>query len=206
MDSRDAHGWGYGIGLLGLLVGARVVAQWGAAALAPITRSAHSGRAPAARVGWKAFRAVPEGCSLDPIKATGRIVRSDVAGTAIQFSKPLEQGTFEAITRGPGILARIPLLKAYADYFRVSRSPNYQNSETLLGVNRQTFRTVFLTSFFTCIFAAILPVWLLRHSLIDLPIWSRIVGSFAYGADWLGAIQPTVDILAFRLLRHRARA
>jgi len=149
---------------------------------------------------------MPGGNALDPITATGRIVRSDAGGTAIQFSKPLEQAHFEAITRSSGAWSKIPLLKAYGDYFRVSMSTDYANCETLLGVSKQTFRTVFLASFFTCILAAILPVWFLRQSFFGLPIWSRILGAFVYGAVWLGAVQPTVDVLTFRVLRARARA
>lgn len=149
---------------------------------------------------------IPGSTGLDPIKATGRIVRSDDHGTAVQFSRTLEPETLQALTKAPGAWSRIPALKAYSDYFRVSRSENYEDCETLLGVSKQTFRSVFLTTFFTCILAALVPVWLLRHSLLGLPIWSRILGSFIYGAFWLGAIQPTADILAFRYLRNRARA
>jgi hypothetical protein len=149
---------------------------------------------------------LPDRSSLDPIHATGRVVRSDDNGVAIQFSRPLEAKSFEVLAHAPGAWARIPLVKAYADYFRVSFSQNYENCETLLGVSKQTFRTVFLASFFTCIVAAVIPVWFLRHSFIGFPVWGRILGSFAYGALWLGAVQPTVDVLAFRFLRARAHA
>jgi PilZ domain len=149
---------------------------------------------------------LPDRTSLDPIQATGRVVRSDLQGVAIQFSRPLEPKSFEVLTKTLPVWSRIAVFKAYSDYFRVSLSENYENCETLLGVSKQTFRSVFLASFFTCILAAVIPVWFLRQSFHGIPVWGRILGSFGYGILWLGAIQPTVDVLAFRFLRHRAHA
>ena len=73
----------------------------------------------------------------------------------------------------------------------------------LLGVSKGTLRTVFLTTFSTCIPAAILPVWLYRAAIPAIPGWEKVLLSFAYGAVWLGLIQPTVDVLVLRMLRTR---
>ena len=101
----------------------------------------------------------------------------------------------------------LPLIKAYADYFQVSQSGDRTDCEALLGVSEGTLRTVFLTTFSACIPAAILPVWLYRAAIPAIPASEKVLLSFAYGAVWLGVLQPTLDVLVLRLLRKRhARA
>ena len=76
--------------------------------------------------------------------------------------------------------------------------------EALLGVSKGTLRTVFLTTFSICIPVAVLPVWLYRAAIPAIPLWEKVVLSFAYGAVWLGLIQPTLDVLVLWVLRKRS--
>ncbi len=141
------------------------------------------------------------------IKATGTVVRSDAQGTAIRFGQSLDQGVVQTVLRTGGSWRNLPLIRAYADYFEVSLSEDHTDCEALLGVSKGTLRTVFLTTFSTCIPAAILPVWLYRAAIPAIPAWEKVLLSFAYGAVWLGVLQPTLDVLVLRLLRKRlARA
>jgi hypothetical protein len=137
------------------------------------------------------------------IKATGTVVRSDAHGLAIRFAQALQPEVVQAVVRTGGSWRNLPLIRAYADYFQVSQSEDSTDCEALLGVSKGTLRTVFLTTFSTCIPAAILPVWLYRAAIPAIPAWEKVLLSFAYGAVWLGLIQPTVDVLALRMLRAR---
>ena len=137
------------------------------------------------------------------IKATGTVVRSDAHGTAIRFGQTLKPEVVQAVVRTGGSWRNLPLIRAYADYFQVSQSEDRTDCEALLGVSKGTLRAVFLTTFSTCIPAAILPVWLYRAAIPAIPGWEKVLLSFAYGAVWLGLIQPTVDVLVLRMLRTR---
>ncbi len=137
------------------------------------------------------------------IKATGTVVRSDAKGTAIRFGQTLDPKVVQTVVRTGGSWRNLSLVRAYEDYFQVSQSEDRTDCEALLGVSKGTLRTVFLTTFSTCIPAAILPVWLYRAAIPAIPTWEKVLLSFAYGAVWLGIIQPTLDVLVLRVLRTR---
>jgi hypothetical protein len=137
------------------------------------------------------------------IKAMGTVVRSDAHGLAIRFAQALKPEVVQTVARIGGSWRNLPLIRAYADYFQVSQSEDRTDCEALLGVSNGTLRTVFLTTFSTCIPAAILPVWLYRAAIPAIPVWEKVLFSFVYGAVWLGIIQPTVDVLVLRMLRTR---
>jgi hypothetical protein len=131
------------------------------------------------------------------------VVRSDGHGLAIRFAQSLRPEAVQTMARTGGSWRNLPLIRAYADYFQVSQSEDRTDCEALLGVSKGTLRTVFLTTFSTCIPAAILPVWLYRAAIPAIPVWEKVLLSFVYGAVWLGFIQPTVDVLVLRMLRTR---
>jgi hypothetical protein len=137
------------------------------------------------------------------IKALGTVVRSDAHGLAIRFAHALKPEVVQTVARTGRSWRNLPLVRAYADYFQVSQSEDRTDCEALLGVSKGTLRTVFLTTFSTCIPAAILPVWLYRAAIPAIPVWEKVLISFAYGGLWLGIIQPTVDVLVLRMLRSR---
>ena len=137
------------------------------------------------------------------IKATGTVVRSDAHGTAIRFGQTLNPEVVQAVVRTAGSWRNLPLIRAYADYFQVSQSEDRTDCEALLGVSKGTLQVVFLTTFSTCIPAGILPVWLYRAAIPPIPFWGKVLLAFAYGAFWLGLIQPTLDVLVLRVLRTR---
>lgn len=147
---------------------------------------------------------VPGAGLSQAIRATGTVVRSDGLGTAIRFGQALGPDLIRVVARTGGAWRNLPLIRAYVDYFQVSQSEDHTDAEALLGVSRGTLRTVFLTTFSTCIAAAILPVWLYRAALPALPGWEKVLLSFAYGAVWLGLLQPTLDVLVLRILRRRS--
>ena len=163
------------------------------------------GAAPSLPVGTSCdFAILVPGSKLgQAIKATGTVVRSDARGTAIRFGQTLKPEVVQAVVRTGGSWRNLPLIRAYADYFQVSQSEDRTDCEALLGVSKGTLRTVFLTTFSTCIPAAILPVWLYRAAIPAIPVWEKVLLSFAYGAVWLGLIQPTLDVLVLRVLRNR---
>jgi hypothetical protein len=138
------------------------------------------------------------------IKAAGTVVRSDAQGTAIRFGQTLKSDVVQTVVQAGGSWRNLPLIRAYADYFQVSQSEDATDCEALLGVSKGTLRGVFLTTFSTCIPAAILPVWLYRAALPVLPGWEKVLLAFAYGAAWLGLIQPTLDVLVLWILRRRS--
>lgn len=144
-----------------------------------------------------------EGIKGSQVVTEGVVVRSDASGTAIRFSKPLDQQAIESLVSTSALPPKTSLLGAYRNYFKVSRSQNLEGCEELLGVTKQQFRTVFYTTFCTCIPLAILPVWLYRA---DIPAGSNLLkigASFAYGTAWLAVIQPTMDLITFKVLRSR---
>lgn len=138
------------------------------------------------------------------ILAEGTVVRSDAQGTAIQFLQALPPESFRVLARQAATNTGRSILNAYRDYFRVGQSEGLADCEKLLGVSKRTYRTVFITTFSTCIPMAILPVWLLRESIPAAPAWAKIAAAFAYGAVWLLLIQPTLDLTTFRILRQKS--
>jgi len=137
------------------------------------------------------------------ILTAGTVVRSDTQGTAIQFIESLAPGSFQALARQTEMSTGRSILNAYRAYFRVGQSDRYADCEKLLGVSKRTYRTVFFTTFSTCIPLAILPVWLLKDSLPPAPVWAKISAAFLYGAAWLLLIQPAIDLAAFRILKRK---
>lgn len=150
---------------------------------------------------------VPDGDGTRPLLAEGLVVRSDEGGTAVKFLSLIEQTSFHSLAaQAEGSLLR-SILGSYQAYFQVSRNQDLADCEKLLGVTKRQFRTTFYITFFSCISLAILSVWLYRPSMPAAPNWLKIVLSFAYGTVWLGAIQPTIDLTVFRVLRlRRARS
>ncbi len=138
------------------------------------------------------------------ILTEGTVVRSDSQGTAIQFLQALPPESFRVLARQTAMNTTRSILNAYRDYFRVGQSEGLADCEKLLGVSKRTYRTVFITTFSTCIPMAILPVWLLRESIPAAPVWAKIAAAFAYGAVWLLLVQPTIDLTAFRVLRQKS--
>lgn len=147
---------------------------------------------------------VLQGKAQVPVQLLGTVVRSDAAGTAVRFAEVLPAADLQSLIHPPAPLSDLPLIRAYADYFRVTQHPTNEACEELLGVSQATLRRVFFTSFALCIPAAILPVWALRDSLPAFSLGAKMGLSMLYGGLWLGFIQPTVDLLALRVLRQRA--
>jgi hypothetical protein len=146
---------------------------------------------------------IPDGEGAKRIVAEGIVVRGDDGGTAVQFLKILEPNRFDSLFRTSLGPTHGSLLNAYQAYFQVSRHKDLADCEKVLGVSKQTFRTTFYISFFSCISLAILSVWLLRASIPAAPNWVKVLLSFGYGGVWLGAIQPSIDLTVFHFLRTR---
>lgn len=148
----------------------------------------------------------PEKDGQERILAEGTVVRIDARGTAVQFLGTLGEESYQMLL-GQGRMSPVKsVVNAYRDYFRVGQSRDLEDCERLLGVSKRTFRTVFYSTFFTCIPLAVLPVWLFQSSIPPIPAWGKIVSSFAYGAVWLLVIQPTLDVATFSLLRTRKQS
>ena len=133
----------------------------------------------------------------------GTVVRSDAQGVAIKFSKLLEEKTYAIICRPLTLSIGNYMINSYLNYFAVSQSRDLEGCEKLLGISKRNFKIVFLTSFFACIPLAILPVWIFKSNIPLSPNWVKISASFAYAAFWLLVIQPTIDLVVFRLLKTR---
>lgn len=146
---------------------------------------------------------LPNGEGAKRIVAEGIVVRGDDGGTAVQFLKVLEPSRFNSLFSSPAAVAHRSILAAYRAYFQVSRNKDLADCEKILGVSKQAFRTTFYISFVSCISLAILSVWLLRASLPASPNWVKVFLSFGYGAIWLGAIQPSIDLTVFHFLKAR---
>lgn len=141
----------------------------------------------------------------EPVLAEGTVIRSDAKGMAIQFATALDRGRFETLLRRWRIAAGEGWIGSFINYFRVSQNAGYAGCEQLLGVDRATFRKVFLCTFCSIIPIAVLPVWLLRSAIPPGANAVKILLSFAYGLLWLGVIQPVVDLSIFRLQKRRKR-
>lgn len=137
------------------------------------------------------------------LSVEGRVIREDGAGIVVQFASTLARESFEAVVHPAGLSAPRALLAAYRDYFRVSRTADLENCESLLGVTKAQFRRVFYSTFGGSIVLAILPVWFLRASIPAYPNGVKILLAFAYGALWLMLLQPTADLAVFRWMRRR---
>jgi hypothetical protein len=140
------------------------------------------------------------------VMTEGTVVRAEDGTMAIRFAQPIAQESYEAFMRQAGAHQKFSLIQSYRNYFKVSLDQNLSECETLLGVSKSTFRTVFFTTFSTCIPLAILPVWLARESIPAAPNLVKIVASFAYGGVWLMVIQPAMDMTAFHFIRKRDEA
>lgn len=162
------------------------------------------GAAPALPVGTSCDVSIlMPGALGQAIKTTGTVVRSDAHGTAIRFAQALQPEVVQTVAHTQGSWRTMPLVRAYVDYFQVSHSEDQTDCEALLGVSKGMLRTVFLTTFSISIPTAILPVWLYRAAIPDIPSWEKVAISFAYGAVWLGIIQPTMDVIVLKILRSR---
>jgi hypothetical protein len=146
---------------------------------------------------------LPEAKGQGLVLAAGTVVRSDTAGTAIQFLNTLGKESLQSLVMHGDLNPAGSFFQAYLAHFKVGQSENLADCEKLLGVSKRTYRAVFWTTFSSCIPLAVLPVWLLRESIPAIPIWSKILLSFLYGGLWLMIIQPSIDLTAFRFLRAR---
>lgn len=146
---------------------------------------------------------LPEREGLKRITAEGLVVRSDATGTAVRFLSALEGENLETLSKRSLAPIHQSILDAYKAYFSVSKNKDLADCEKLLGVSKQTFRTSFYISFFSCISLSILPVWLFRGAISIAPNWAIIALSFGYGAFWLAVIQPSVDLAVFHFLRQK---
>jgi uncharacterized membrane protein len=145
----------------------------------------------------------PDGGETGDILAEGIVIRNDDQGTVLQFVSTLAKASFESVVHPALASAPRSLLASYRDYFRVSRSKNLEQCESLLGVTKTQFRTVFYSTFSSSIVLATLPVWLLRASIPAYPNGVKILLAFTYGALWLILLQPSMDLAVFRMLRSR---
>lgn len=137
------------------------------------------------------------------VMAEGTVVRAEDGTMAIRFAQPIAQESYAAFARQAIAPQKTSLIQSYRNYFKVSFDQNLSECEALLGVSKQTFRTVFFTTFSSSIPVAILPVWLLRASIPPAPVLLKIALCFAYGALWLMVLQPALDMAIFRFLRRR---
>lgn len=145
----------------------------------------------------------PEGGEGGEILAESIVIRNDEQGTVLQFVSILARASFEAVVHPSLASASHSLLDSYRNYFRVSRNKNLENCESLLGVTKAQFRTVFYATFSSSIVLSILPVWLLRASIPPYPNEVKILLAFIYAALWLMFFQPTMDLAVFRVLRSK---
>ncbi len=140
------------------------------------------------------------------VMTEGTVVRAEEGTMAIRFAQPIAQESYEAFAKQAASPQKTSLLQSYRNYFKVSLDQNLSECEALLGVSKRTFRTVFFTTFSTCIPMAILPVWLLRASIPPAPDLLKIALCFVYGGVWLMVIQPAMDMTVFRFIRKREMA
>jgi hypothetical protein len=144
------------------------------------------------------------GGSGGTVRAEGTVIRSSEAGSAVKFAAPLPASAYTALAQSAeeGMLASIT--RSYRDYFRVARSRRLHGCEQILGVTKTQFRTIFGTTFTASIPLAVLPVWIYRASIPAAPNGVKIAAAFAYAAVWFLLLQPTLDILAIRVVRSRS--
>ncbi len=162
--------------------------------------------APALPVGTPCELAIPlsiraEGKSL---LTEGTVIRNDDMGTAIQFTNELEESVYKKFVTKENAFANNSVLNSYINYFKVSQSHDPADCEKLIGISRKIFNNVFLTTFCTCIPLAILPVLIFQSSIPIIPIWAKLTYSFGYGLIWIGIIQPSIDLIVFKVIKNRA--
>jgi len=161
---------------------------------------------PALPVGSQCKLAIPpaDDSRGDRLLVEGTVIRNDSHGMAVQFARQLENSTFEAIAKPEPPSLMGSLVISYLNYFQVSQHKEFEGSQQLLGVSPGTFRTVFLSSFLTCIPLAIIPVWMIKDSILLIPNWVKILLSFGYATIWFALIQPLVDLMVFKIIKKRA--
>lgn len=146
--------------------------------------------------------AIPrDGDEAEDLKTEGIVIRNDDQGTVLQFVSTLAKASVESVVYSALAGSPHSLLESYRNYFRVSRSKNLEHCESLLGVTKAQFRAVFYSTFSASMVLAILPVWILRASIPPYPNGVKILLAFVYGAIWMLFLQPTMDLVVFRLLK-----
>lgn len=144
-----------------------------------------------------------EGANGRQVMAEGTVVRSDASGTAIKFASVMNQEVLGEILGSAFAYAPKSILESYMSYFKVSQSKTYDGCEQLLGVSKKTFRSVFVSTFYTCIPLAILPVWGFHSAYMGVPNWLKIVVAFGYALFWFALIQPMADLTIFKFIREK---
>lgn len=139
----------------------------------------------------------------EKLQVEGTVVRSDVNGTAIQFATPLENRMLESVSTAGSSHFGARIARTYLNYFKVSQDKEHRGSWELLGVSPSTFKTVFMTSFLTCIPLAVAPVWVVKNSLPLVSNAMKVAAALGYVAIWFVLIQPIIDLTAFWIIRHR---
>lgn len=138
------------------------------------------------------------------ILVEGTVIRSDSDGVAVRFQHKLGESMYDLFAEPARVhFTETSLATTYLNYLKVSQDRNHEGAPRLFGVSPSHFRRVSITTFCTCIPLAILPVWLLRESIPEVATWIKVSASFIYAALWLGVIQPTMDLSAFRIARSR---
>jgi len=135
----------------------------------------------------------------------GTVIRNNATGTAIQFSKPLEEKTFNALTGSTDMVNADSIVNRFLIYFRIGNTKGYPDCEKLLGVTKKQYRTVFLSTFFLGIPLSVLPVWAFYDAIVLFPDSIKIGGSITYGFLLFGVVQPIVDLTIFKIIKHRSK-
>jgi hypothetical protein len=161
--------------------------------------------APSLPVGSSCKLAIPPAGDLlgANILLEGTVIRSDSNGLAVRFATLLEGSTLEAIANQPALSLGNTLVNTYLNYFKVSQNEGFEGAMQLLGISPVVFRRVFLATFSCCIPLATLPVWMIKDSIFLLPVWMKVLMSFAYATIWFGVIQPISDLLVFKFIREK---
>lgn len=142
------------------------------------------------------------GAGGNPVTTSGKVIRSDGSGTAVQFVSNLAPEVCQSIVDdGHGRLRG--LFAAYVNCLQVGRNPDNAGCERLLGVSKRTFRTVFYATFAGSLPLAILPVWWMRDVIQPFAAWEKILASFVYGFLWMLVLQPGIELGLLRFFRGR---
>lgn len=86
-------------------------------------------------------------------------------------------------------------------YIRCALKNDLAGCQRLSGASATRFRWVFFSTYVVCIVSAVVPVWFLRHSLLEGRVWGKVIAFMVYGAVWMVPIKSALDWVLFNFKR-----
>jgi len=148
---------------------------------------------------------LPGGSGAATVTTRGIVVRSGAQETAIRFLNTLDPSTYAKVVASSHAGFGRSMLNAYVNYFKISQDKHYTGSEAFFGVSPSTFKKVITATFTSSIALAILPVWLFQNLIPAWPNAVKVLLAFGYGLFWLAVLQPSADLVIFKIIRNRRK-